>query len=262
MEEVKKYPSPSLRVAINSNLGVSQETIDKLINVTHEIQVKEFDIYTSCEAYGAQAEYIRDGLNYEVWRNNLVQVIEKANIRQVVIMMTINSLCLFSITEFLDDMLSLKAKYGWNKPIVDFNILRWPAFMSPLTLPDDIKQDLHGKLSMWWRKNKKNPLINMYEGSQIQRLVDYIEVVNRGHNTTEMDMELQFHDFKSFYSQHDKRRNKNLVKTFPELEEWYNSIKVDQSIPNVSMTDGRITHFEPGEYVSDKQNYNLDGDES
>jgi len=262
MEEVKKYPSPSLRVAINSNLGVSQETIDKLINVTHEIQVKEFDIYTSCEAYGAQAEYIRDGLNYEVWRNNLVQVIEKANIRQVVIMMTINSLCLFSITEFLDDMLSLKAKYGWNKPIVDFNILRWPAFMSPLTLPDDIKQDLHGKLSMWWRKNKKNPLINMYEGAQIQRLVDYIEVVNRGHNTTEMDMELQFHDFKSFYSQHDKRRNKNLVKTFPELEEWYNSIKVDQSIPNVSMTDGRITHFEPGEYVSDKQNYNLDGDES
>jgi organic radical activating enzyme len=262
MEEVKKYPSPSLRVAINSNLGVSQETIDKLINVTHEIKVKEFDIYTSCEAYGAQAEYIRDGLNYEVWRNNLVQVIEKANIRQVVIMMTINSLCLFSITEFLDDMLTLKAKYGWNKPIVDFNILRWPAFMSPLTLPDDIKQDLHGKLSMWWRKNKKNPLINMYEGAQIQRLVDYIEVVNRGHNTTEMDLELQFHDFKSFYSQHDKRRNKNFVKTFPELEEWYNSIKVDQSIPDVRMTDGRITHFEPGEYVSDKQNYNLDGDKS
>jgi len=262
MEEVKKYPSLSLRVAINSNLGVSQETIDKLINVTHEIKVKEFDIYTSCEAYGAQAEYIRDGLNYEVWRNNLVQVIEKANIRQVVIMMTINSLCLFSITEFLDDMLTLKAKYGWNKPIVDFNILRWPAFMSPLTLPDDIKQDLHGKLSMWWRKNKKNPLINMYEGAQIQRLVDYIEVVNRGHNTTEMDLELQFHDFKSFYSQHDKRRNKNFVKTFPELEEWYNSIKVDQSIPDVRMTDGRITHFEPGEYVSDKQNYNLDGDKS
>lgn len=257
MEEVKKYPSPNLRVAINSNLGVSQEIIDKLITVTHDIDVKEFDIYTSCEAYGAQAEYIRDGLNYEVWRNNLIQVIEKANVRQVVIMMTINSLCLFSITEFLDDMLKLKDKYGWNKPIVDFNILRWPAFMSPLTLPDDIKRDLHGKLSMWWRKNQKNPLINMHEGAQIQRLIDYIEVVNRGHNTTELDLQMQFHDFKSFYSQHDKRRNKNFVKTFPELEDWYNSIEIDNSIPDVKVTDGRITHFEPGEYVSDKENYNI-----
>jgi hypothetical protein len=171
-------------------------------------------------------------------------------------MMTINSLCLFSITEFLDDMLTLKAKYGWNKPIVDFNILRWPAFMSPLTLPDDVKHDLHGKLSMWWRKNKKNPLINMYEGAQIQRLVDYIEVVNRGHNTTETDMQMQFHDFKSFYSQYDKRRKKSFVETFPELEDWYNSIEIDKTIPDVRVTDGRITHYEPGEYISDKDNYN------
>jgi organic radical activating enzyme len=256
MEEVKKYPSPNLRVAVNSNLGVNQELIDKLINVTQEINVKEFDIYTSCEAYGAQAEYIRDGLNYEVWRENLVQVIENANIRQVVIMMTINSLCLFSITEFLDDMLILKSKYGSHKPIVDFNILRWPAFMSPLTLPDDIKHDLHGKLSMWWRKNKKNPLINMHEGAQIQRLIDYIEVVNRGHNTTEMDMQMQFHDFKSFYTQYDKRRKKSFVETFPELEDWYNSLVVDETIPNVKVTDGRITHYEPGVYISDKENYN------
>ena len=256
MEEVKKYPSPNLRVAVNSNLGVNQEIIDKLINITQEIDVKEFDIYTSCEAYGEQAEYIRDGLNYEVWRKNLVQVIESAKIRQVVIMMTINSLCLFSITEFLDDMLELKTKYGSNKPIVDFNILRWPAFMSPLTLPDDIKHDLHGKLSMWWRKNKKNPLINMHEGAQIQRLIDYIEVVNRGHNTTEMDMQMQFHDFKSFYVQYDKRRNKSFVETFPELEDWYNSLVVDETIANVKVTDGRITHYEPGEYISDKENYN------
>ena len=256
MGEVKKYPSPNLRVAVNSNLGVNQELIDKLINVTQEIDVKEFDIYTSCEAYGEQAEYIRDGLNYEVWRKNLVHVIENANIRQVVIMMTINSLCLFSITEFLDDMLTLKSKYGMHKPIVDFNILRWPAFMSPLTLPDDIKHELHGKLSMWWRKHKKNPLINMHEGAQIQRLIDYIEVVNRGHNTTEMDMEMQFHDFKSFYTQYDKRRKKSFVETFPEIEDWYNSIMVDETIPNVKVTDGRITHYEPGEYISDKQNYN------
>ena len=217
METMKKYPSPNLRLAINSNLGQTEETIQRLIDITHQVEVKEFDIYTSNESYGAHAEYIRDGLNYEIWRKNLISLIENANIRQIVIMMTINSLCLFSITEFLDDMLELKAKYGWNKPIVDLNILRWPAFMSPLALPDEIKHELHGKLSIWWRKNKKNPLIGIHEGAQIQRLIDYIEVVNRGHNTTELNNDLQYHDFKSFYTQYDIRRNKNFQETFPEF---------------------------------------------
>lgn len=256
METMKQHPSPNLRLAINSNLGLNQSTLDRLVNITHEVKVKEFDIYTSCEAYGEQAEYIRDGLKYDLWRENLIKIIESANIRQVVIMMTINSLCLFSITEFLDDMLKLKKQYGTHKPIVDFNILRWPSFMSPLTLPNDIKYELHGKLSMWWRKHKKNPLINMHEGAQIERLIDYIEVVNRGHNTTEMDMELQFHDFKSFYTQYDVRRNKSFVDTFPELADWYNGLKIDNTIPDVKITDGKITHFESGIYESDVQNYN------
>jgi hypothetical protein len=96
----------------------------------------------------------------------------------------------------------------------------------------------------------------MHEGAQIERLIDYIEVVNRGHTSTETDMSLQYHDFKSFYVQYDIRRNKNFVETFPELKEWYEAIEVDLTIPNVKVTDGRITHFESGVYVSDVKNYN------
>ena len=256
MELVKQYPSPNLRVAINSNLGCTPETLKKLVNITHEIEVKEFDLYTSNESFGKHAEYIRDGLKYDIWRKNLVDFIEQAKARQVIIMMTINSLCLFSITEFLDDMLSLKAKYGWNKPIVDLNILRWPAFMSPLTLPDIIKLQLHDNLKTWYKRQEGNELLNIHERGQIERLIDYIEVVSRGHNTTELDMKLQFHDFKSFYSQYDIRRNKNFQETFPALAEWYDKLEVDNTIPDVSVTDGRITHFEPGEYISDIKNYN------
>ena len=41
-----------------------------------------------------------------------------------------------------------------------------------------------------------------------------------------------------------------------ELKKWYESIKIDNKIPDVKVTDGRITHFEPGVYVSDVKNYN------
>jgi hypothetical protein len=46
------------------------------------------------------------------------------------------------------------------------------------------------------------------------------------------------------------------VETFPELEDWYNSLVVDGKISDISMTDGKITHFESGVYISDKENYN------
>ena len=254
VEVMKQNPSPNLNMAVNSNLGVDDKLIDKLIQTTHEIDVKNFDLYTSNESFGAHAEYIRDGLKYDVWRKNVVRIIEEAKCRQLIIMMTINSLCLFSITEFLDDMISLKRKYGQYKLVVDLNLLRWPAFMSPVSLPNHLKQFVHDKLKTWFDKPENKELLHEGEIAQIQRVIDYVEVVDKGHIATENEMEKHFHDFKSFYEQYDKRRGKNFCETFPELAEWYNSIIVDQNLPHVSVTDGKITNYETGEYKIAKPN--------
>jgi hypothetical protein len=48
--------------------------------------------------------------------------------------------------------------------------------------------------------------------------------------------------------------DKDFRKTFPELVEWYDTLVVDQSIPNVQINDGRLTHYEAGEYISDIKN--------
>ena len=255
LDVMKKHPSEHLRLAVNSNLGGNFKRIQKLIDATHELPIKEFDLYTSNESYGPHAEYIRDGLIYPEWRNHMVAFLEGVNqkiFRSLTVMMTINSLCLFSITEFLDDMIILKRKYGPNRPNVDFNILRWPAFMSPLALPDDVKMFLHDKLKSWFEERKQDSdfyqLFTEGEIAQIERLIDYIEVVKTGHVTTEDENDTHFHDFKSFYEQYDKRRGKDFCKTFPELAVWYKQIKVDDTIPDVPIKPGEITHFEDGEY--------------
>jgi hypothetical protein len=248
IEVLKSNPSPNLRLAVNSNMGMTPETLERIIEMTNTINVKEVDIYTSNESFGAHAEYIRDGLIYEKWRSNLVNFLERAKLRSFTIMMTINSLCLYSITDFLDDMIVLKKRYGANKPNVDLNILRWPAFMSPLALPDEMKKDLHAKLTDWFNKNMTPNLFSVGEFAQFQRLLDYIQVVDKGHVTTEDDKSKLHHDFKSFYVQYDSRRGKNFKETFPALAEWYDGIVVDQSIPVVNLNDGRITHFETGTY--------------
>lgn len=218
--------SRNMRFAVNSNMGMSDKALDKLIKITHTLPIKEFDLFTSNESYGKHAEYIRDGLNYELWRNNLIKFLENAKYRSLTIMMTINQLCLFSITEFIDDMLVLKAKYGINAPHLSFNMLRWPSFMSPLTLPDDIKTELHNQISSWFATQKNNPLLGDSEKAQIQRLLDYIEVLDKGHVFVTDEKEALFHDFKSFFTQYDVRRGKNLLETFPKLKQWYDTIEL------------------------------------
>ena len=239
----------NIRFAVNSNLGMGDKALAKLIDITKTLNVKEFDLYTSNESFGAHAEYIRDGLKYPIWRNNLETFIQNANFRAVTIMMTINSLCLFSITEFLDDITELKAKYGHHRPNISLNMLRWPSFMSPLALPDEIKKELHAKLQKWFDKNKDSDLYVHGEKNQIQRLLDYIEVLDKGHVFTPDDKTLLHKDFKSFYTQYDERRNKNLIKTFPELEKWYDSIELNTEYEIRPMSKEGIRNYETDEYI-------------
>ena len=153
----------------------------------------------------------------------------------------------------MDDMFSLKEKYGMNSPGIDLNILRWPAFMSPTNLPEGEKRKLHKKLKDWFEVKTSHPLMMDHERSQIERLISYIDVIEQGHVETEEDIEKHHHDFKSFYVQHDKRRGSDFRKAFPDAVEWYDSIEVDTNIPQVKVNDGRITHFEAGEYLPDME---------
>ena len=231
-----KSDSSSMRFAVNSNMGMSEKALEKLVGITHTLPIKEFDLFTSNESFGIQAEYIRDGLKYQQWRDNLVYFIENAKFRAVTIMMTITSISLFSITDFMDDMLVLKAKYGHHKPHIDLNILRWPSFMSPINLPDYIKKHCYDNLKAWYEIHKDNPLLVSGERAQIERLLDYIEVVEQAHRRATTEEQSLWHDFKSFYTQYDQRRGKDFRATFPKmLVDWYDTIELDTTLPQVNL---------------------------
>lgn len=249
MDMLAKESNPNLRIAVNSNLGMKPELLQKLVEYTHKIDVKEFDLYTSNESFGEHAGFIRQGLEYDQWRENLVYFLQNARHRAVTIMMTITSLSLFSITEFMDDMIELKKSHGHNRPMLDLNILRWPSFMSPLAFPDHLKDLTREKLKAWYESKKGHtlpdgfPMLQIGECSQIERLIDYIEVVDLPHRRVSGDKSLLWHDFKSFYDQYARRNGKDLRAIFPpELVSWYDSIQVDESIPDVALGDGTPQH--------------------
>jgi len=227
-----------MRFAINSNLIAKDAIIDKLIEKTQGM--KHFDLYTSCEATGAQAEYIRDGLDYELWLKNIKRILTEGNCNGVNIMMTINSLCLFTITDFLDEVYKLKELTQSRTPTVSVNLLRFPSFQSPLALPNHIKDHLHSQISAWWERRKNDIGWHEFEKASIERLIDYLVTVDAPHRRTSNPVTL-WRDFKTFYAQYDVRRNKSLS-VFPKiLTDWVESIPdTDASIMELAEKEGWI----------------------
>lgn len=231
-----------IRLAINSNLGAKPDLIEKFVEKSHHVE--HLALYTSCEATGLQAEYIRDGLNYDVWKQNVVNILENAKLNSGLhIMMTINSLCLFSITDLFDQILQWKEKYGSKKIIWSINLLRFPSFMSPLALPDHIKDSCRKDILSWQKQNEKNPLVHEIEQTGVQRLVDYLETVDNPHSFVS-GIESRHRDFRSFYSQYDQRRAKNFHKTFPQIiVDWYDQIEDTKLLFKQKLVDGDATKW-------------------
>lgn len=221
IESFKEKSLEHLHLAINSNLGAKDSIIDRLIDASHFIP--HLEIYTSAEAVGLQAEYIRDGLNYEKWKSNVFKIKKNGNVKRIHVMMTINALCLFSITDLFSEILN------WRKtdPFLGhwtLNILRIPSFMSALVLPDEIRRERQTHLQNWLDENSSNPYILEMEVAGIQRLIHYLTSVESPHDNVS-PVEVQRRDFKAFYQQYDQRRKKNFNATFPkQLTDWVDQI--------------------------------------
>jgi hypothetical protein len=209
----------STRLAINSNLGFSQEKLQEFIDAIRSLP--HVELYTSMEATGTQAEYIRDGLDYEQWCTNINLLLQSNTVKAVHVMCTINALCLTTLPDLLDQLLELKRTYGRERVNFTLNILRFPSFQSALVLPTELRNQYRDDLATWLAVNRADPMLHEHEINHTQRLIDYLDVVKTPHSDT-FEMPKLRNDFREFYSQYDARRAKDFATTFPKLKKLLN----------------------------------------
>lgn len=211
------------RLAINSNLGTEVD-INRLLEATKDIEI---DLYTSNEAVGLQAEYIRDGLVWDDWANNVERLLSSDQFRGIHVMCTINALCLDSLDQLLDCIMNWKLEYGREAISFTLNILRFPSFQSPLILPDGLRTKYRDRLVDFLARHKGSEFLHEHEINHCLRLIDYLDIVKTPHSEA-FDRPKLLNDFREFYSQYDARRGKDFGAAFPELKEWYDSIQIQQ----------------------------------
>jgi hypothetical protein len=78
--------------------------------------------------------------------------------------------------------------------------------------------------------------MNEFEKASIERLIDYLETVDAPHRRTSNKITL-WRDFKTFYREYDKRRNKSLS-VFPRiLTDWVETIP-DTEYQPITLVNG------------------------
>jgi hypothetical protein len=205
------------RLAINSNLGFTQDKLERLLDATEGI---ELDLYTSNESMDRHAVYIRDGLDWSQWCDNVTYLLDGKRLRGLHVMCTINALCLISLREFLISIVNLKRKYGRDSVNFSLNILRFPSFQSVLVLPLNMREQYADELAFAYGIMADDVYCHEFELNQLSRLVEYL----REPEQDPQALQVLQRDFKNFYEQYDQRRGKDFRATFPQLVEWYDTL--------------------------------------
>ena len=232
--------NPMIEISVNSNLCAPQsifdEFVDKVKYITENDLVWNFSLFTSIEAWAEKAEYMRDGLNADTFWNNLDTFLTKCEKPEATIMATYNLTSVSSYDQVIKRVFELKKKHYNGKRyrhysiILDTAYLRHPEFLQIRLLStywiDKIREDV--KLMESLSEEKYTHIYGHghcgyydFEREKLRRLLDWVD--------EPMDditwLIKQRKDFALYIDEFDKRRNKNFLKTFPEMEDFYNSCK-------------------------------------
>jgi organic radical activating enzyme len=227
--------NPNLSLAINSNLGVPDNLIDRFIEIAEDLcnnnKIKELIIFTSVEANDKQAEYVRFGLDYEKFWNNIDKILTKLPKVTINVMATFNALSVFTYGDVIEQIFDMKKKHAnnvryWVSAIqLDTSYLRWPKHLSVKILEREHKELIleSAKKAFYYATpefNHENVGFSDVEVQKIKRIYDYSIAEDET-----FDVEQNRKDFVSFVDEYDERRGTNFILTFPELKNFYYDVK-------------------------------------
>jgi hypothetical protein len=225
-------PNKKLSLCINSNLGIPKKLFDEFVLKIEKILdkelVHEFIIFTSCDTWGAQAEYIRNGFEYSLFKERIDFLLDKFKPLTIDIMSTYNALSVPNYKYLIEDVVELKKRhhnpyrYWGSSLLLDSSYLRFPEHQSVKILEDKWVSaiDEQAKLVDFYEQVRTGVVdghgFTDIEINKIIRIKDWF-TSPEGNKMIDTNRK----DFYKFITEHDIRRNTNFCKTFPELEEFY-----------------------------------------
>jgi organic radical activating enzyme len=219
-------PKPDLHLNVTSNFSVDEKSWQKYMSYVKQLcqegNLEHFMQYVSLDAWGEQAEYIRNGLDFDLLWDRVNQFLaEVPNYSSLTFIVTMNNLSVTTLPELFAGILGLRKTYSdtYQRVWFDTPVLREPAWQSLQTLPKSYAE----KLELLWAwmlrqlETSEAPFKGFkdYELSRLDRDIAWMQSgQGKDHSVAKAD-------FYKFFSEHDCRRNTDFLKTFPEMKSWW-----------------------------------------
>jgi hypothetical protein len=243
-------PNKNLKLSINSNLGVGDDLIDRLIEKLEKIiadgRVKECIIFTSCDAYGKQAEYPRFGLEFDKLFSNIDKVLTVLENVTVVVMSTFNIFSIFSYEKLIKTIYDKKIKHFnrkryWNSALIlDTSYLRYPDFLGFRILKDYLDVEYFNRCEKFVKFNSTYRSLNSYEPQgiddvgfsmkEIEKITRIKEIFITDSKDSSISFEREKKDFLDFIKEYEVRRGMNCKEYYPELVEFIEKIENENKL--------------------------------
>jgi hypothetical protein len=218
-------PSPKLHLNVTSNFSVDEKSWQKYLHYVKRIcdgRIEHFMQYVSLDGWGEQAEYMRDGLDFDLLWDRVNQFLtEVPNYSSLTFIVTMNNLSVTSLDKLFAGILGLRKVYSntYQRVWFDTPVLREPAWQSLQILPESYAEKLEWLWAWMVRQieTEEAPFKGFkdYELHRLDRDIAWMRSAQLADHTRAKA------DFYRFFSEHDRRRDTDFLKTFPEMRSWW-----------------------------------------
>jgi len=225
---IKNNPKADLHLSVTSNCCPPGEQWSKFMTslkqITDADAVDHFMLFCSLDSWGPQAEYIRNGMNFNTLYRNITDYLVYSNKHSLTFIITFNVLSYTGFYDYIENILSLRKKYNREPQLIWFDVpqLTDPDFMNPKLLSsmvDELERTVD--FMKYNPETKWNEFkgFSDFEISKVQRLIDWIKA------DTVFDRNKAMKNFYLFWSEHDRRRATDFLAVFPQLKDFYEECK-------------------------------------
>lgn len=227
-EQVINYllenPQPNLRFAINTNACPPDDRWERFVSLIKQLEdknaIKDFELFTSAESIGAQAEYSRFGMDWNLFEKNIRYFLKNTKQSKICVMSAFNILSLPSLTGYLRFLNDIKRSFGYDRIVADFAYVRHPYFLDVKIANKDVIEKFFKPAINYIKTH--NRFVN-YEAFKLSRI--YKDCMSRLDNPLTDDVKENRFRFYQFITEYDRRRGTNFLKVFPEYRAFFKFCK-------------------------------------
>lgn len=273
LDYVNEHPHGKLELSITSNFcPPDQKLFDKFIAAVQKLEevriwedadnfnensgnhwyvapaYKHFMAFVSLDGYGKQAEYMRNGLDFDVLLANVRRYLQETKFTSISFINTFTLLSIPSLHKFMEMILELRKEFGGrvqeersiqppnngdyvHEPFVvkphqriwfDIPILRYPPWFSIENAGPDEIAEVKRVLAFMKENEQQDDYGQTFEGIKPYELLKVERDLAIMEQTISPEQvatnKITFYEF---VNEHDSRRGEDFVETFPTLRKYY-----------------------------------------